>query len=136
MTNSGVGKDNKNRRDERVAVPEILRTVSDEVRMLSDSAGDLQNLISNLVVAGAFGGSHSIYELQNLDKLCQSLEAVADFLSGLAKGASADGKLDVVAASGTVKLADVCERLIGQTCSEDVAATGEFDDFGNWPMTG
>jgi hypothetical protein len=136
MTNSGIGKDNMNRRDERVAVPEVLRTVSDEVRMLSDSAGDLQNLISNLVVAGAFGGSHSIYELQNLDKICQSLEAVADFLSGLAKGASADWKLDVVAASGTVKLADVCERLTGKTRPEDVRATGEFDDFGNWPMTG
>lgn len=136
MTNSCIGKDNKNRRDERVAVPDVLRTVSDEVRMLSDSAGDLQNLISNLVVAGAFGGSHSIYELQNLDKLCQSLEAVADFLGGLAKGASADWKLDVVAASGAVKLADVSERLTGQTRLEDVAETGEFDDFGTWPMTG
>ncbi|MBS0235503.1 MAG: hypothetical protein JSR99_18695 [Proteobacteria bacterium] len=132
--NEDSGKD-KSERDGRVAVPEVLRTVSDEVRMLSDAAGDLQNLIGNLVVAGAFDGSQSIYELQNLDRLCQNLGAVADFLCGLAKGASPDWKVDVTAASEVVKLADLCGRLTGQKTEVD-DATGEFEDFGNWPMTG
>lgn len=130
----GIGG-NKGTSGGRRAVPDVLRTVSDEVRMLSDAAGDLQNLIGNLVVAGAFCGSQSIYELQNLDRLCQNLEAVADFLKSLATNIPPDWKVDVTAASEVVKLADVCERLTGRkTRASD--ATGEFDDFGNWPMTG
>jgi hypothetical protein len=134
MTND-VSNEDKVERKAGVSVPDVLLTVSDEVRMLSDAAGDLQDLISNLVVAGAFGGSQSIYELQSLDRLCQNMGAVADFLGALAKNASSDWKVDVSAASEVVKLADVCERLTGsRTDAED--ATGEFEDFGNWPMTG
>jgi hypothetical protein len=129
--------DNKAFGSAGVPVPEILTTVSDEVRMLSDTAGDLQDLIGNLVVAGAFGGSHSLYELQSLDRLCQNLGAVADFLGGLAKASSRDWKVDILEASQAVKLADVCDRLTGRK-SGDAAedATGDFDDFENWPMTG
>jgi hypothetical protein len=36
-----------------VPVPEVLTTLSHEVRVLSDSINDLQDLIGNLVVAGA-----------------------------------------------------------------------------------
>ena len=49
---------------ELVPVPEVLTTLSHEVRVLSDSINDLQDLIGNLVVAGAFGGSQSLYELK------------------------------------------------------------------------
>jgi hypothetical protein len=119
-------------------VAEILTRVSHEVRMLSDAAGDLQNLIGNLVVAGAFGGSQSLYELQSLDRLCQNLGAVADFLGGIADGSSPDWKVDIRDAAHTVKLADVCDRLTGR--KSDIGATadatGEFDDFESWPMTG
>lgn len=121
-----------------VPVPEILTTVSDEVRMLSDTASDLQDLISNLVVAGAFGGSQSLYELQSLDRLCQNLGAVADFLAGISKSASLDWKVDIADAAQAVKLADLSDRLTGRQTASDPSneETGEFDDFGNWPMTG
>ncbi|MFT3732403.1 MAG: hypothetical protein QM780_13460 [Hyphomicrobium sp.] len=118
-----------------VPVTDVLLTVSNEVRMLSDAAGDLQNLVGNLVVAGAFGGSHSIYELQSLDRLCQSLGAVADFLHGLSGHASPEWKVDVTRAAGAVKLAEVSERLTGKR-SECSDATGEFEEFDNWPLTG
>ncbi|MBS0238424.1 MAG: hypothetical protein JSR89_08390 [Proteobacteria bacterium] len=122
----------------RVAVPEVLETVSVEVRMLSDTAGELQDLIGNLVVAGAFGGSQSLYQLQSLDRLCQSLNAVADFLAGVANGSSVDWKVDLTDAARAVKLADVCDRLIGRKAGDESSGdlTGEFDDFENWPMTG
>lgn len=121
-----------------VAVPEVLAIVSAEVRMLSDTAGDLQDLIGNLVVAGAFGGSQSLYQLQSLDRLCQSLNAVADFLDGVASGSSVEWKVDVSDAARAVKLADVCDRLTGRTAGDESSGdlTGEFDDFENWPMTG
>lgn len=118
-----------------VPVTEVLLTVSNEVRMLSDAAGDLQDLIGNLVVAGAFGGSQSIYELQSLDRLCQNLGAVADFLQGLSGSASSDWKVDVANAAEAVKLADVSERLTGRKADQS-EETGEFEDFDNWPMTG
>lgn len=116
-----------------VPVPDVLRTTSDEVRMLAGSAADLQNLIGNLVVAGAFGGSQSIYELQNLDRLCQNLDAIADFLDGLSESALPAWKVDVASAAKTIKLADVAQRLTGQT-ADSQNATGDFDDFDSWPM--
>jgi hypothetical protein len=118
-----------------VSVGAVLITVSDEVRMLSDSAGDLQNLIGNLIVAGAFGGSQSIYELQSLDRLCQNLGAVADFLRELSKCAQPGWTVDVASAATAVKLADLAERLTGHK-TEIADETGEFENFGDWPMTG
>jgi len=114
---------------------DVLLRASNEVRMLADTAGDLQSLIGNLVVAGAFGGSQSIYELQSLDRLCQSLDAVAEFLKELSNGASPDWKFDVTRAAEAVKLSDVSERLIGRKSEADDSC-GEFEDFDNWPMTG
>jgi hypothetical protein len=121
-----------------ISVPKILTTISEEVRMLSDSANGLQDLIGNLVVAGAFGGSQSLYELQSLDRLCQNLGAVADFLASVAQSSSLDWKVDLSDAVQVVKLVDVCDRLIGRKNEDDPSetATGEFDDFENWPMTG
>ncbi|HML27978.1 MAG TPA: hypothetical protein PKE16_03905 [Hyphomicrobium sp.] len=117
-----------------VPVANVLLTVSNEIRMLSDSAADLQNLIGNLVVAGAFGGSQSIYELQSLDRICQNLGAVADFLQGLSEDAPIDWKIDAADAARGIKLADVAQRLAGSAPEDQ--ETGEFEDFGNWPMTG
>jgi hypothetical protein len=127
--------EDKNQSRSNLPVSDVLLTVSNEVRMLSDSAGDLQNLIGNLLVAGAFGGSQSIYELQSLDRLCQNLGAVADFLRGLAGSASSDWKVDVTRACEVVKLADLSERLTGSE-SEVHDSAGEFEDFDGWPMTG
>jgi hypothetical protein len=118
-----------------VSARDVLLRTSHEVRMISDTAGDLQNLIGNLVIAGAFGGSESIYELQSLDKLCQNLDAVAEFLHALSESASPDWKMDVTRAAKTVKLSDVSERLTGRK-AETGSSTGEFDDFDSWPMTG
>ena len=81
--------------------------------MLSDSVNDLQELIGNLVVAGAFGGSHSLYELQSLDRISQGLDAISDYLVGAAKLSSPEWKIDVVEASASVKLAEISERLSG-----------------------
>ena len=113
-----------------VPVTEVLMTVSDEIRMLSDGVNDLQELIGNLVVAGAFGGSHSLYELQSLDRLSQSLDAISDYLGGASKISSPDWKIDVAEASRCVKIAEMSDRLNGITrddASHNVA--GDFDDF-------
>lgn len=113
-----------------VPVPEVFMTVSQEIRLLSDGVNDLQELIGNLVVAGAFGGSHSLYELQSLDRISQSLDAISDYLGGASKLSSPAWKIDVTEASRCVKLAEVSDRLNGikrEGASQDSA--GDFDDF-------
>lgn len=113
-----------------VPVPEVLTMVSDEIRMLSDGVNDLQELIGNLVVAGAFGGSHSLYELQSLDRISQSLEAISDYLGGASKISSPDWKIDVAEASRCVRIAEMSDRLNG--IKRDDAShngAGDFDDF-------
>jgi hypothetical protein len=124
---------NKNTNDGAVLlvpVPEVLRTVSDEIRLLSDGVNDLQELIGNLVVAGAFGGSHSLYELQSLDRISQSLDAICDYLGGAANISSPDWKIDVAEASRCVKIAEVSDRLNGIRREEvSQGGAGDFDDF-------
>ena len=115
-----------------VPVAEVLTTLSHEVRVLSDSVNDLQDLIGNLVVAGAFGGSQSLYELQSLDRLSQSLDAVSNYLIGISKLAKPEWKIDVSEALKSVKLADVSERLSGiksETSDAQQNGAGDFEDF-------
>jgi hypothetical protein len=112
-----------------VAIPELLTRLSHEVRMLSDSVVDVQDLIGNLDVAGAFGGSHSLYELQCLDRISQSLEAVSACLGGASKLSSADWKINVAEASRGIKLAELCARLHGVESDTSQSGAGDFDDF-------
>jgi hypothetical protein len=129
---SGTADDANGSKAELVPVPEVLTTLSHEVRVLSDSVNDLQDLIGNLVVAGAFGGSQSLYELQCLDRLSQSLDAVSNYLGGISKLAKPEWKIDVSEALSSVKLADVSERLSGiksETSDAEQSGAGDFEDF-------
>ena len=129
---SGTADDANGSKAELVPVPEVLTTLSHEVRVLSDSVNDLQDLIGNLVVAGAFGGSQSLYELQCLDRLSQSLDAVSNYLVGISKLTKPEWKIDVSEALRSVKLADVSERLSGiksETSDAEQSGAGDFEDF-------
>ena len=117
-------------------VPEVITTVSHEVRLLSDGVNDLQELIGNLVVAGAFGGSHSLYELQSLDRIAQGLEAVADYLNGVSKLASPEWKIDVAEASRSVKLAELSDRLNGNKSDGTEPSQAGAVDFDDFALTG
>jgi hypothetical protein len=120
-----------------VAVPEVLRSVSHEVRLLTDGVSDLQDLVGNLIVAGAFGGSNSLYELQSLDRICQNLDAIADYLAGISRLSSPDWKIDVTEASRAVKIAELGGRLSGVgEAGEPVDNRGEFEDFEGYSLAG
>jgi hypothetical protein len=113
-----------------VPVAEVLTTLSHEVRVLSDSVNHLQDLIGNLIVAGAFGGSQSLYELQCLDRLSQSLDAISSYLGGISKLARPEWKIDVSEALSSVKLAEVSERLSGiKSETSELSGAGDFEDF-------
>ena len=115
-----------------VALPEVLSTLSQEVRVLSDSVNELQNIIGDLVDAGALGSSRSLYELQCVDALCQNLDAIADYLKGTSEGASADWQVDVGQAARSIKLEQVRERFCGlrqESGETQPSNAGDFDDF-------
>jgi hypothetical protein len=113
-----------------VPVAEVLTTLSHEVRVLSDSINHLQDLIGNLIVAGAFGGSQSLYELQCLDRLSQCLDAISSYLGGISNLARPEWKIDVSEALSSVKLAEVSERLSGiKSETSELSGAGDFEDF-------
>lgn len=115
-------------------MPEVLATVSHEVRLLADGINDLQEVIGKLVSMGAIGGSSSLYELQSIDRISQSLEAIADYLGGVSNLASQEWKIDAAEASRCVKLADVSDRLNG--IKRDEASHGDVGEFDDFALTG
>ena len=125
-----INDNNNNAEAMMIPMPEVLETLSGEVRLLAGEMNDLQELVSNLVVAGAFGGSNSIYKLQSIDRIWQSLEAISDYLGGVSNLSSASWKIDVATASQSVKLAEVAERLRGIKPAQDAhSEAGDFEDF-------
>jgi hypothetical protein len=118
-------------------MPDVLATVSHEVRMLADSAAELQDLIGNLTVADHAAPSTSIYDLQALDHLSQSLEAIAEFLAAVSKLSASSWQVDVTEASRAVRLAELGRRLNGgHAVAETAESTGDFDCFESWHLTG
>lgn len=101
----------------------VLSGVGSELRSLAIIIEELEELIANLVVAGAFAGSPSVYKLQALDKVCQTLEGLADFIDAL-KDLVPECQIDVELAGRLIKISDLSRRLSGE-CSEDA---GEIND--------
>ena len=119
-----------------VPMPDVLSTLSQEVRVLSDSVNELQNIIGNLVDSGALGSSQSLYELQCVDALCQNLDAISDYLKGMSEGSSAEWQIDVVQAARSIKLAQVRDRLSGSERESGEELTGNAGDFDDFALTG
>lgn len=115
---------------ELVPSAEVLMGIGHELRTLAGGVDDIEELVSNLVVAGSFRGSASLYQLQSLDKLRQSLEGIADFLDVLSN-VLPNSRFDPSPAAGVVKLADLSRRLSLAAdpgfCDED--EVGEFEAF-------
>lgn len=111
-------------------LPEVVATVSHEVRLLADAMNELQEVVGKLVSSGQISGSGALYELQSIDCISQSLDAISDYLGGISKLASPEWKIDAAEASRCVKLAEMSDRLNGIKRDEDShGAAGDFDDF-------
>jgi hypothetical protein len=111
-------------------LPEVLATVSHEVRLLADAMNELQEVVGKLVSSGQISGSGALYELQSIDRISQSLDAISDYLGGVSKLALPEWEIDAAEASRCVKLAEMSDRLNGIKRDEDShGAAGDFDDF-------
>lgn len=109
-------------------VAQLLDRAVSEMRDLTSVVNELEALVGNLVLAGSFSTSNSIYDLQKLDLLRQNIGGIADFLDGIRLTAHPGWAVDTDLAAAPVKLADLSARLRGVS-SESYAATGDADCF-------
>ena len=72
-------------------------------------------MVSGLMLANSGTGSGTVRELQSLDALGQSLEALAQFLDSAAAGMSPDWRLDPAKAASMLKLRGLAMRLASPT---------------------
>lgn len=111
----------------------VLAGVGAELRGLASTVDEMESLVGNLIVAGAFFGSDSVYQLQALDHLRQSLQGIADFLDGLSANLP-ETRVDANAASAGVKLSQLRRALTGFAITGDnqcATDSGAFELFEN-----
>ena len=105
----------RSRRD--VTAPEVmpatLRLVAAEIALLADTAESLQLPIVELILHAGPTATAKYPELQNLDLLIQTLQALATFTSRLAEG------MEREQAAHDLGLADLERRLLGAPPAND-----------------
>lgn len=108
---------------EPAAVPlsDVLDRVGSELRQLASAVEGLEALVGKLVISDTVSKLQSVYELQALDELRQTLDGLADFLDHVTFDAI-DCRIDAIAASRVVKLASLSKRL------SEVAAIADAPD--------
>jgi hypothetical protein len=94
-----------------VPVASVLSCTSRELRTLAGMTNQVQSLISQLVLEATARDATTLRGLQSLDQIAQTIHGIASFLEALAAGAPTDCRLDVVAASRSVNVADLASRL-------------------------
>lgn len=110
---------------------ETMSILAHELRMLTDSANELQDAIGDVIAsAGPTAASSPIYALQNFDRICQSIAAVADFVDGLGQQANPEWLIDAQRAATEIKLSGLASRLTGKPeVEDDTDVFAGFDDL-------
>lgn len=125
-------------RSSTASVPDLLDRAVSEMRDLTSVVNELEVLVGNLVLAGSFDSTSSIYDLQKLDGLRQSIGGIADFLDGIRRNSEPVWTVDASIATEDVKLAELSERLRkgkrGDTQEIDTL-TGDFEMFGDCELS-
>ena len=132
MSGVEIGKESA---AEAAAVPlaDVLDRVCGELRHLASAVEGLEALVGKLVISDSVSKLQSVYELQALDELRQTLDGLADFLDHVTFD-SINCCIDAVAASRVVKLASLSKRLSEVAAIADVSENeeaGQVELFGS-----
>jgi hypothetical protein len=95
-------------------IADLLGRMAQELHGLTQVVDDLQLLVGRLVSAGAIHEGDAMHELQNFDRLGQTLSGVASFAEALGHAADADWRLDPHSASRAVALRELAARLMSR----------------------
>jgi hypothetical protein len=99
---------------DRAPVDELLRHVSDELRRLCSAAHEIEAIVAPLITDRGERGFRSLQGLQEMDRLIQHIEGLADYLGGLAEASQGLGTVDAGAARRLVKVARLAQGLAGR----------------------
>jgi hypothetical protein len=91
---------------------DLLNRMALELRDLTQVVDDLQRLVGRLVAANAIRDAAAMHDLQNFDRLGQTLSGVANFAEALSQAAHRDWALDPQSASRAVALSELAARLM------------------------
>jgi hypothetical protein len=105
-----------------IPVADLLQHVADELRDVTRVVDNLQLLVARLVAVSAIRDGDVMRELQDFDRLGQTLSGVANFAEALGLAAHADWSVNPHPAAHAVHLSDLAARLVSR--QEKAAPTG------------
>jgi hypothetical protein len=105
-------------------IDELLRHVSDELSRLCAAAHEIEAIVTTLITDRGERGFQSLQGLQEMDRLIQHIDGMADYLGALSKAAEGLGAVDAGAARRLVKVARLADGLAGRS----LPPLGDGDD--------
>ncbi|MGF1660825.1 MAG: hypothetical protein ACFCUS_15505 [Rubrimonas sp.] len=111
---------------ELAPVSELLANAGAELRGLCAAAYQVEAAVGALIETRGALGSEGLRGLQELDRLIQHIDGLADYLGALAEASGDLGEVDAGAARRLVKVARLADGLAGRR-----VAPGPADDLGD-----
>lgn len=96
-------------------ISDLLAQVSQELRKLGSTACTVETAIEPLLVERGQDGVVGIQGLQELDRLIQYIDGLADYVGALSQASQSLGGVDPRAARRLVKVAKLADGLSGRT---------------------
>jgi hypothetical protein len=118
--------------DKTMPLADLLRRIAVELRDLTQTVDDLQLVVGRLVSGGAMRDGNAVHQLQNFDRLGQTIAGIADFTETLIGSVPEHWRLNPHPASRAVLLSDLAARLVSrhERAPEAIAQdAGEFEFF-------
>ena len=104
-----------------VALRHLLGRVAVELSVLHQSSCRVEDMLGTVLAQGGGGETPAAASLQGLDHFTQTLDALAQFLTELARGLDPSLTVDITAAIGKVPLRDLALALVGQMVVEQAS---------------
>jgi hypothetical protein len=119
-------------RSRTIPVADLLQHIADELRDVTRVVDNLQLLVARLVAVSAIRDGDVMRELQDFDRLGQTLSGVANFAEALGLAAHADWSVNPHQAAHAVHLSDLAARLVSRqekTAPIGSVGAGELEFF-------
>jgi hypothetical protein len=119
-------------RSRTIPVADLLQHIADELRDVTRVVDNLQLLVARLVAVSAIRDGDVMRELQDFDRLGQTLSGVANFAEALGLAAHPDWAVNPHPAAHAVHLSDLAARLVSRqekTAPTGAVGAGELEFF-------
>jgi hypothetical protein len=109
-------------------IAELLVYVGLELRSLCSAANSVEASVADLISDNPTHNPQTIEGLQNLDRLIQHMDGLADYLAALAEASRAAGSVDPTGARQVLKVARLRQGLVGEKNAAAPAPACDDDD--------